>query len=222
MKLQNKYYILRHGEAVSNVREVCSSWPERFKNPLTRHGKEMILVSAEMLKDLPPARAGGAQAGNHAKHGKSINMIFASPLLRTKQTSQIVARVLNSELEFDKSSTIFNGVKVVLDKRLREVGFGILNSKPINQLNAYFKNEKERVKKKMARGESYQDVLKRVYGFLRDTDKKYRGKSILIVSHECPLWILESKFKGIGLAKALDEMPREGERIHWGEIRVLN
>ena len=196
MKLRNKYYILRHGEAISNVRGVCSSWPEKFKNPLTQHGKEMILSSAEILK------------GNHAKHNKAIDMIFASPMLRTKQTSQIVGKELNISPRFDK--------------RLREVGFGILNSKPIDQMNAYFKNEEERIKKKMARGENYQDVLKRVYGFLKDTDKKYKDKNILIVSHECPLWILESKFKGISLARALDQMPGEGERIHRGEIRVLN
>lgn len=196
MKLRNKYYILRHGEAVSNVRGVCSSWPEKFKNPLTRHGKEMILASAEILKE------------NHAKHGNAIDLIFASPLLRTKQTAQIVGKEL--------------GVAVRFDKRLREIGFGILNSKSIEQLDGYFKNEKERLKRKMPRGENYQDVLKRVYGFLRDTDKKYKGKNILIVSHECPLWILESKFKGMNLAKALDEIPKEGERIHRGEIKVLN
>ena len=196
MKLRNKYYILRHGEAVSNVREVCSSWPEKFKNPLTQHGKEMILASAEILK------------ANHAQHGNAIDMIFTSPLLRTKQTAQIVAKELNVAVKFDK--------------RLREVSFGILNSKSIGQLNGYFKSEKERVKKKMPRGESYQEVVKRVYSFVKDADKKYKGKNILIVSHEGPLWMLESKIKGMTLARALDAIPKEGERIHRGEIRVLN
>ena len=51
MKLNNKYYILRHGEALSNVKQVCSSWPEKFKNPLTKHGQEMVMAAAEMLKE---------------------------------------------------------------------------------------------------------------------------------------------------------------------------
>ena len=51
MKLNNTYYILRHGEAVSNVKQVVSSWPEKFKNPLTQHGKEMVMAAAEMLKE---------------------------------------------------------------------------------------------------------------------------------------------------------------------------
>ena len=105
MKLKNKYYVLRHGEAVSNVKSINSSWPEKFRNPITRKGREQVKKSLKKLKN------------------KNIDIIFYSDLLRTKQTAEVAAKTLNS-YKFDKSSTTFKDLKVVLDKRLREIGFG--------------------------------------------------------------------------------------------------
>ena len=67
MELNNKYYLLRHGEAVSNAKNIASSWPEKFNNPLTKRSKEKIIEAAEELEN------------------KKIDLIFASDLLRTKK-----------------------------------------------------------------------------------------------------------------------------------------
>ena len=195
MKLNNKYYILRHGEALSNVRQVVSSWPEKFENPLTEKGIEMIKDSAEFLQKLLVVQ------------GKTLDLIFASDLLRTKQTAEIIGEALK--------------IKPKFDKRLREVGYGIMNGGSITDLDTVFKKEEERIKNKMPKGESYEDVLKRVYSFLKGTDKKYKNKNILIISHECPLWILESKVNGMSLLQYLKEVPRD-DRIHKGQIKELN
>ena len=50
MKLNNKYYIMRHGQAISNAKAVCSCWPEKFHNPLTILGEEEVREAAEKLK----------------------------------------------------------------------------------------------------------------------------------------------------------------------------
>lgn len=189
MKLNNKYYILRHGEAISNVKRIVSSWPEKFKNPLTEKGREMIKESAEKLKN------------------KNIDFIFASDLLRTKQTADIVGRALK--------------IKPKIDKRLKEIDFGNINGSPITDLDNAFKKESERIDKIIPGGESYNNVLNRVYDFLIDIDKKYKGKNILLVSHECPLWILEAKVNEMSIEEALRTIPRD-QRIHKGEIRELN
>ena len=97
MRLRNKYYIMRHGQAISNVKALCSCWPEKFKNPLTKLGKELIKGSAKKLLN------------------EKINLIFASPLLRTEQTAEIVGKLIK--------------IKPKYDKRLREMGFGIFNNK---------------------------------------------------------------------------------------------
>ena len=189
MKFRNKYYIMRHGQAISNIRDVVSCWPEKFKNPLTKTGIAAIKESAKKLDD------------------KNINLIFASPLLRTKQTAEIVGKRLK--------------IKVKLDKRLREIDFGVFNSKPVDDVWNFFNGEKERIKKNMPKGEKYPEILKRMYDFIKSTDKKYKGKNILVVSHEGTLFLLEGKLKGFSLEKTIEEYPFE-KRIHKGEIREIN
>ncbi len=187
MKLRNTYYILRHGEAMSNVKQVVSSWPEKFKNPLTNTGKKQIQDVAQKLK---------------AKH---IDLIFSSDLLRTKQTAQIVGKALK--------------LKPIFDKRLREVGFGRVNGMSTEEL-LYLSFEKDRLKNSFRRSETYEHVLRRVWDFFKKIDKKYNGKTILLVSHQAPLWILENHVKGFSLKEGLRRVPRE-QRINKGEIREL-
>ncbi|OGZ65256.1 MAG: hypothetical protein A2822_03855 [Candidatus Staskawiczbacteria bacterium RIFCSPHIGHO2_01_FULL_41_41] len=188
MKLNNKYYILRHGEALSNVKQVCSSWPEKFKNPLTKHGQEMVMAAAEMLKE------------------KQIDMVVASPLLRAKQTAKIVAKELNTPLKFDK--------------RLREIGFGVFNGKPYESFRSFFGNESEKAKKCPPRGECYQDVYDRVSDFLKEIQRNYKGKSILIVSHQATLVMLGWRIKRVTVARGMKMEGDEGA-IRKGELREL-
>lgn len=192
MKLNNKYYILRHGEAVSNVKNIISCWPEKFKNPLTNNGKEQIKKAARELKD------------------KNISLIFASPLLRTRQTADIVGKALK--------------VKPKPDKRLREIGFGNLNSKTVEEFESHFKGLSERIKGRVHGGENYTEVSRRMFGFLKEINQKYKNKNILIVSHQAPLLLLRAKVKDVSILesiKRLEEIFKE-KRITKGELIELN
>jgi len=195
MKLNNKYYIMRHGQAISNVKDVCSSWPEKFRNPLTKLGIKTIRESAQKLKN------------NYTEYDRSISLIFASPLLRTKQTAEIVGKLLK--------------VKQKLDKRLREVGFGIFNYRPLESMWRSFKKEEDRIRQGPPEGETYTEILERMIDFLKDIDKKYKGKNILIISHEGPLFLLQGKVMGLSIKKTIKKFPLE-KRIHKGEILELN
>jgi probable phosphoglycerate mutase len=189
MKLNNKYYIMRHGQAISNVKDVVSSWPEKIYNPLTKNGRQIVAESAKTLKD------------------KNIDFIFCSPLLRTKQTAEIVGKILK--------------LKPRADKRLREVGFGVFSGQSSRKMWESFKGEEERVKKGPPKGESYQQILKRMYDLLKNVDKKYKGKSILIISHEGPLFLLEGKVNGLSIHETIKKFPLE-KRIHKAQIKELN
>lgn len=189
MKLKNKYYIMRHGQAISNVKSMCSCWPEKFKNPLTKLGREAIKKSAINLID------------------KKIDLIFVSSLLRTQQTAEIVGMLLK--------------VKPKTDKRLREIGFGIYNNKKLEGMWKYFKTEEERIRQRPPKGETYAEILERMMSCLKDIDKKYKGKNILIVSHEGPLFLLQGKVMGLSIKETIKKFPLE-KRIHKGEIRELN
>ena len=172
MKLNNKYYILRHGEAVSNVKGFVSSWPERIDNPLTKVGVEQTEQVVQKILS------------------ENIDLIFSSGVLRAKQTAEIIAERLEKDVKFDK--------------RLREIDFGIFNSKPIADFVGHFANKEKRIKEKAPHGESYEDIFKRVESFLKDIEKVYSNKKILIVSHQAPLFILEGIFLGYSLEKSVE------------------
>jgi len=96
MKLNNTYFILRHGGARSNKEKFVSCWPEKIYNPLTSKGIKQIKQLIPLLKK------------------KKIDLIFSSDLLRTKQTAEIIASQLNLKINFDKRLReikfgIFNG-----------------------------------------------------------------------------------------------------------------
>lgn len=186
---------MRHAQAFSNVRAICSCWPEKFKNPLTMLGREIVRESAEKLKNTLDSE------------GQSIDLIFASPLLRTQQTAEIAGKILE--------------VKPKYDKRLREIGFGIFNGRALESMWKHFKTEEERITRRPPKGETYAEILRRMMSFLKDTDKKYKERNILVVSHDGPLTLLQAKVMGLSLKETIKQFPLE-KRIHKGEIRKLN
>lgn len=187
MKLNNKYYLMRHGQAISNVKNVSSCWPEKFHNPLTKLGRKMVKESAEKLKD------------------KNIDLIFASPLLRTKMTSQIVGEILE--------------VKPKFNLMLREQNSGIFNGESSRELMNFFGEKTyKRFRMKPKNGETYVDIEKRMVKFLKKIDKKYKNKNILIISHELPLILLDCRVKGI----PNKEFYNRREKISTAQIKELN
>jgi len=190
----NRYFILRHGEANHTKKDTIAGWSE-FKNPtlaskLTEKGKQQIKKSAEQLK-----KTGG------------VDLIFSSDLIRTRETAEIVADVLN----FDKN-------KIILDKRLREYNVGIFDGKKIKEHRAYFKNNRLREFTEPApEGETLNDVKRRMIEFLFELEKKYKNKKIVIISHGDPLWILEAGIKGLE-----NEQILKAYYPKVGELRELN
>ncbi len=83
-KSGNKYFVMRHGEAENNAKNIYSS--NQNKNHLTNKGKIQVKDTASHLK------------------GKKITKIFCSPFLRTKETAELLA----DEIGFDKKQIIFD------------------------------------------------------------------------------------------------------------------
>jgi len=167
MKYNNNYYILRHGESVSNVRDVHSCWPEKFYSPLTDKGRKETEAAAKKLKS------------------KKIDLIFSSDILRTKQTAGIVSKELNLKIEYDRRLREVN-IGVFNAKSMSE----FRKSFPREQKNKRFKENPEG-------GENYNDVRNRMHDFLKDKDKNQKDKNILIISHQLPLILIESIVKDI-------------------------
>jgi len=82
---QNSFYIIRHGEALSNSQSFNSSWPEKKKNSLTPKGQQQV---TQTLKELSKLK---------------IDIIISSDIDRAKQTAQIIKQELGIKtLVFDK------------------------------------------------------------------------------------------------------------------------
>ncbi len=114
--------------------------------------------------------------------GEKIDMIFASDLLRTKESAEIVAAEL--------------GVSVHYDERLREINLGSFSGKPLAEYRILFPMENRFTGRVDEKSESLSDVRTRGWDFLREMEAKHHGKNILIVSHEDTIWMLSQAALG--------------------------
>jgi broad specificity phosphatase PhoE len=197
MKLENNYFLLRHGESLKNVKGFESCWPEKKRIPLTRQGREQIKIAAKTVTE------------------KKIGLIFCSDLLRTKQTAEIVGKIVK--------------VKPKLDKRLREIGLGIFNGRSVKEFGDFW-NQGEKLSPAqhyqrrfiipLPKGETYAQAELRLLSFIKDVEGKYRGKNILVVSHQRPLTLLEKAVKGYSILKFVNLIVNKKE-IKTGELRKL-
>ncbi|MEK7579821.1 MAG: class I tRNA ligase family protein [Patescibacteria group bacterium] len=198
----NKYFILRHGESQKNNfggKEINSTKLETDKYDLTERGTDQA----------------GKVVGKLKK--EKIDLIFASPFLRTKRTAQIIGEEL--------------GIEMKIDYRLKEMDHGSVcegrdyyaciprEEYPNTDFNTKFGMD----------GESRNEVRKRVLSFIRETGDQYEGKNILIVSHGDPLWLMEGMSKNFSeqelfLAKKNQILDiKDGAMILLkpGEMRIL-
>lgn len=86
----NQYFIMRHGEALYNAKHLLDPQGDP-NNHLTEQGKQEAIAASQELKS------------------QKIDLIFASPFLRTRETAEIVRQELGLPSE-----------RLVIDERLHE------------------------------------------------------------------------------------------------------
>ncbi len=165
MRFANNYLLLRHGEAKSNKYQFVSCLPEKIYNPLTRYGRARIKKLIPIFKK------------------EKVDLIFSSPVLRTKQSAEIIAKELR--------------LKIIFDKELRETEFGRFNGKPAAEWKLFFAKIRNKTSAKHYGMENYKDVSRRARKFLEKIEKKYKNKNILIISHGAVLFSLEAALRNI-------------------------
>jgi len=127
-----------------------------------------------------------AELGQRRRHD-GIAAVFASDLGRSVETV---------ELAFGASS-----IPVHLDVRLREVDYGAWNGMPVSRL------ERERVRRisqPFPDGESYQQVVTRVAGFLEELARDRDRARVLLVGHTATRWALDHLLAGADLAEVVE------------------
>ncbi len=169
----NRYLVMRHGEAENNTANILSS---RADNPhhLTKRGCEQVAAAAKNLKQ------------------EKIDLIVSSDFVRTRETAELVLKALG--LPNDRLS---------IDQRLGEVNHGELDRQPVNVYHKIFKTKEEYFIKPLPGGESFNDVKRRTGDALYDLERRYQGKTILIVTHESPAWLLLAAASGLNIEESI-------------------
>ncbi|HXQ33422.1 MAG TPA: histidine phosphatase family protein [Anaerolineales bacterium] len=152
-----KLYFVRHGESEANTLRVISNRESRFG--LTALGKEQAMVLADSLKDIP------------------ITSIFSSPVLRARETADILSRSFNLPYQSTEA--------------LREYDCGILEEKSDEEswkLHSEIAEDwvlHHNHLRKPEGGENFLDIKKRFVPFIERFAQNglHPEDHILLVSH---------------------------------------
>lgn len=154
-KSGNKYFVMRHGEGEHNVQAICSGIPNDEYH-LTEQGKGQVVASAQNLKD------------------KKIDVLIASPFVRTRETASLVAK----EIGFPED-------KIIIDEKLHELYWGDFEKKPLKDFMDVREDymDSNNLEVKIPGGESFQDAKNRFGDYIEELESKYQNKNILLVGH---------------------------------------
>lgn len=215
MHLKNRYFLLRHGESPVNLKGLVSCWPEKVYSPLTKKGTAQVKRTAKKLKEKKVDNS--TYSASILSHSRKIDLIFSSDMLRTKQTAQIAAKSLGLEIKYDK--------------RLRDINVGVFNGKPIEEAGKFWavagkklsslEYYKKRFKVSPPGGENYVDVERRMADFIKDVEKRYQGKNILVVGHKRPFSLFEKIVFKKSIKKFVEEITQKKEMEN-AELREVS
>ena len=168
--------MVRHGESLTNANNFVSH--DLGVNPLTDKGILQIKAIALELKKI------------------SADRLIASPLLRTKQTAEIISEIV--------------GLKVLVDERLSERDLGKLNNMPAPSGEDWHKND---ILTGYPSGfEPWESLRGRMSLFINDLPE---ASTTIIVSHGAPIKA------AVADMLELDEMSFLGVRIAKGSVTVI-
>ena len=134
-------YLVRHGESEANISRRYS-------------GITDVELSAK-------GREQAYKAGVNLKHSSIFN-VYSSPLKRAIDTAKIISKEIS-----------FNESEIIIEKNLIEINFGVFENMTWEEILAEHKDEtenwiKEKHKYKFPEGESYEDIISRVSGFINN------------------------------------------------------
>ncbi len=166
LKLQNKYYLMRHATSIPNEAGIIVSWPENG------------LDESQGLSD-----AGRSQAESAAKNCQldENTIIYTSDFSRASETAKIVSSVIGSS-------------HPILSAELRERNFGDLELKSNTLYNDVWRADVsgEDFGHKV---ESLDSVADRTIRLIEGIEMVYRNKNILLVSHGDTLQAIQAVYQ---------------------------
>jgi broad specificity phosphatase PhoE len=183
--------IVRHGESAGNVaREIAEANDHPFIDIAHR---DMDVPLSELGER--QARAVGAWLATLRRRTPSV--VLASPYVRAERTASIALATAGIDLP------------VVLDERLREREFGVLDRLTKAGIAARYPEQVEarsRIGKFYHRppgGESWCDVALRVRSMLDTVSREHSGERVLIVAHQVVVMMFRYVIENLTEAEVL-------------------
>lgn len=188
-------YLVRHGETFDNAARRVQGWAP---GALTPKGFQQVRALAEKLA------------------AKRIDVVYASPLNRTRQTAELVAEKIRKRI-------VFRGELKEIDVgRLSGLTFEEVEARYGEVINEVFANPE----KSFPDGESLARVQARAMPFVKSVFNERSRKSVLIVAHNAVNRVILASLVGLPLSRCrvfkqynaclnvLSIKPREGLRVH--------
>lgn len=155
-----RLYIARHGESIANVKTPNFDSPEEMNGPLTSKGRSQAKSLADWLE----------------KNNINIDVLYASSLLRTKETAEIIAKVLK--------------LPVIHSDLIREASYSYWDHRPIpdklltvSKDNDFHINPFIPFDSNVEDMESYSHLKTRVGKFVTKLIDNYKSQTVLVIGH---------------------------------------
>ena len=150
-------FVIRHAESEWNP---IGRYQGLLNPGLSERGKKQAELLAEELKN------------------KGIELIYTSPLLRTKATAEVIAKILN--------------VPLIEDRRVIEIDHGVWSGKLVEEVKREYPEMfetwiKEPWKVDFPQGENLLAVYERVKNFIGEIKEKHKDQTVAVVSHTVPI-----------------------------------
>jgi isoleucyl-tRNA synthetase len=144
-----------------------------------------------------------------AKKLGKVDVVYTSPLMRTTETATLVAETLGMSAD-----------TIIVDDRLKELQTGI-NGESIDEYHRQFPRIKEKFSRALPGGETVTQVKQRVGQFLYEVAAKHEGQTVLVVTHEYPVWLITAAANGWNVDQASAEKEKREDFVLPGETTTL-
>lgn len=161
--MNNTFYLVRHGESKFNFENKHQGW--MVDNPLTSTGLKQAERISNIFGNIP------------------VDIIYSSPLLRTKQTTKIISRKTNTKVSYSKYLLDFRRSK-------SQEGLFVHEYTKLPEFTLWLENSDSNPNFSLPDGESRNAFSNRVNRFAKRHDNHYSNRKIIVVSHLDVLWQL--------------------------------
>lgn len=161
--MTTRIFFVRHGEVI-NPYGICYGRLPGF--PLSPLGEKEIINTARLLSK------------------NKMSVLYASPLLRTKQTAEIISNALNLPIRYSDDL-------LEIDTPMEGKSIAYIYANTVNFNN--FASEENKT------GETIEDVARRMQKFIDEIKETHAGENIVAVTHGDPIMIIKAIIGGLPL-----------------------